>query len=334
MRRRFLPALAALLLAPAIAAADADAEAACAGRDLSAGWAPEFAAAIAAEAGATAHGEGRFWEVTRDGASSVLFGTIHLADDAVATPPAALADRVAAAEELLIEVTLAEEQRMLRSILMDPGRILAEGGRLLSDHLPAAEFDEIVALLADYGLTRELAERMAPWYLLVTLSNPACIVAEMAAGGLILDRRIEALAESHGVPVNGLESFEDVFDLFAVLPYDDQVEMLRASLPTFALAEDYLETTRQMYLRGEIAAIRAFAHAALRRELGPERADAMAAALFGRLLDTRNRRWIETLEPKLAAGGRVVAVGALHLGGDTGLLRLLERRGYRIRRLD
>ena len=59
----------------------------------------------------------------------------------------------------------------------------------------------------------------------------------------------------------------------------------------------------------------------------------MEEALFGRLLDTRNLRWIETLEPKLAEGDRVVAVGALHLGGETGLLRLLEDRGFTVRRL-
>jgi len=328
MRRRFIPALIATLLSPAAAGA------ACEGRDLSAGWAPDFAAAIAADAAATVYGEGRFWEVERDGATSVLFGTIHLSDDQVATPPPGLVERVADARELLVEVTLDEEQRMMRSLLLNPGLILSEEGRRLSNALTTAEFDAVVSLLADYGLDADMAERMAPWYLVVTLSNPACLVYEMATGAKILDRRIEELAAEGGVRVSGLESFEDVFDLFSTLPYDEQIEMLRASLPTFALAEDYLETTRQMYLRGEIAAIRAYASAILRRDIGTERAEAMEAALFGRLLDTRNARWIETLEPKLDEGGRVVAVGALHLGGDSGLLRMLEARGFSVRRLD
>lgn len=327
MRGRLFPALIAGLLAPGLVAA------ACDGRDLAATWSEAFAAGIAAEADATPYGEGRFWEVERDGATSVLFGTIHLADEEVATPPPALLDRVESARELLVEVTLDEEKRMMRSILLNPSRVLAPEGRLLSDALTEGEFTEITALLKDYGIGVEIAERMAPWYLVITLSNPACLIEDMATGGTILDRRIEALAKENEVPVGGLESFEDVFDLFSTLPYDAQVEMLRASLPTFALAEDYLETTRQLYLAGEIAAIQAFAGAVLEQDIGAERAAEMEEALFGRLLDTRNLRWIETLEPKLAEGDRVVAVGALHLGGETGLLRLLEDRGFTVRRL-
>lgn len=327
MRRKLFSALIAGLLIPGVAAAG------CEGRNLAADWSDAFAAKIEAEADATPYGDGRFWEVERDGATSVLFGTIHLADEEVATPPQALLDRVERASEVLVEVTLDEEKRMMRSILLNPSRILAPEDRTLSDTLTSEEFTEITTLLDDYGINPGIAERMAPWYLVITLSNPACLIADMTTGGTILDRRIEALAIKNEVPVGGLESFEDVFDLFATLPYDAQIELLRASLPTFALAEDYLETTRQLYLDGEIAAIQAFAGAVLEEDIGAERAAEMEEALFGRLLDTRNRRWVETLEPKLAEGDRVVAVGALHLGGEAGLLRLLEDRGFTVRRL-
>jgi uncharacterized protein YbaP (TraB family) len=51
------------------------------------------------------------------------------------------------------------------------------------------------------------------------------------------------------------------------------------------------------------------------------------------LLDTRNTRMIERMQPQLAEGGAFVAVGALHLPGENGILKHLEDRGYRLTRL-
>ena len=52
-------------------------------------------------------------------------------------------------------------------------------------------------------------------------------------------------------------------------------------------------------------------------------------------MDRRNESWIapiETAASEAAASGReiVVGFGALHLAGEQGVLRLLERAGWRI----
>ena len=49
-----------------------------------------------------------------------------------------------------------------------------------------------------------------------------------------------------------------------------------------------------------------------------------------RVLHDRNGRLAERMEPRLQAGGAFIAVGALHLLGDRGVLAELERRGYRL----
>ncbi len=46
------------------------------------------------------------------------------------------------------------------------------------------------------------------------------------------------------------------------------------------------------------------------------------------LLDDRNTSWIEKLKPILDKGEAFVAVGALHLPGDIGLIELLKKEGY------
>ena len=49
-----------------------------------------------------------------------------------------------------------------------------------------------------------------------------------------------------------------------------------------------------------------------------------------RLLLDRNRRMFERMLPLVQRGNAFIAVGAGHLVGEDGLLRLLERRGFRV----
>ncbi|MDZ7847866.1 MAG: TraB/GumN family protein [Owenweeksia sp.] len=51
------------------------------------------------------------------------------------------------------------------------------------------------------------------------------------------------------------------------------------------------------------------------------------------LVDDRNLKWLEKLRPLLDDGNVFVAVGALHLPGENGLITLLRKEGYEVRRV-
>ena len=55
--------------------------------------------------------------------------------------------------------------------------------------------------------------------------------------------------------------------------------------------------------------------------------------LVRELLDERNARMVERMAPRLTEGDAFIAVGALHLPGERGILNLLAERGYRIFRV-
>ena len=44
----------------------------------------------------------------------------------------------------------------------------------------------------------------------------------------------------------------------------------------------------------------------------------------------RNRAWLPVIEAQAAKGQLVVAFGALHLPGETGVLNLLAQNGWKI----
>jgi uncharacterized protein YbaP (TraB family) len=58
-----------------------------------------------------------------------------------------------------------------------------------------------------------------------------------------------------------------------------------------------------------------------------------AADFEHRLIDQRNVRMVDRMASRVDRGGVFIAIGAGHLGGERGVLALLERRGYAVKRV-
>ena len=65
---------------------------------------------------------------------------------------------------------------------------------------------------------------------------------------------------------------------------------------------------------------------------GQEEAD--YAAFEKRMVEMRNYVMAERAEPLLESGSAFIAVGAMHLPGETGLVTLLRQAGYRLQPVD
>ena len=59
----------------------------------------------------------------------------------------------------------------------------------------------------------------------------------------------------------------------------------------------------------------------------------LAKLINTRLIFERNQRMFNRMQKQLQAGNTFVAVGALHLPGDQGLLNKLRMAGYRVTRI-
>jgi hypothetical protein len=161
---------------------------------------------------------------------------------------------------------------------------------------------------------------MKPWAVATTLSMPA------AGTGMVLDRVLYEQALQDGKAVAGLESVHEQLAIFEGLSVDDQVALLRDAVEQLPGIAALQEALLDAYKRRDLAAMLAINAAAL--EDGDRR---LADDFQRRLVTDRNRLMADRVQPYLREGRAFVAVGALHLPGDEGLLNLLQKQGYTVK---
>ena len=111
------------------------------------------------------------------------------------------------------------------------------------------------------------------------------------------------------------------------MPFDAQLANLRLALHTAAQVEDMNDTLITLYREHRIGEVWP-----LTRVMSGD--EALAETVIDefqtRLIDERNVTMRDRALPLLAKGGAFIAVGALHLPGDKGLVALLREAGYTV----
>ncbi len=306
----------------------------CAGKDLTDSIRaadPATYAEIAARAAAVPNGEGVLWRVTRDDLPpSYLFGTYHL-DQVANLPVAQHAETLAARARLMfVEISEAEQEEMATAFHANPGMIVNDRAVPLSDWLEPSLLTAAEALLPRYGLNMPTASLIQPWMLNLMIALPPCMIAAQQNGMLSMDHELARAAESAGVPVQGVETWQEQISIFADAPLEDQRDGLRLSLASPHDPEDMQATMAALYAKGEVMMLWELSLAAARDLVTDRDIDAVAAEWWDVVATRRNAVMAERALPDFAEGGVFMAVGALHLPGEAGLVELLRAEGFKV----
>lgn len=283
------------------------------------------------------NGQGLLWKVERDGvAASYVFGTLHSPDARVVSLPKAVARALTEAETLVLEMRTTGEAGTAAAQTLFQSMMLGDG-RKLPEILGEETFAAVAAALSEIGLPTAILEGFKPWgaYLLVMAPRPDEKAAAAGEPVQVLDQVLETKAHDQNMTVAALETVEDQIAIFSGMAEADVVELLRRLVTTadmegvYAYVGSHYEAITERYLAGDIAGI-----LELSREQLPEDDEGLNARLTTLFIDDRNRRFAARLEDTLPAGGAFVAVGALHLPGEAGLIALLQAEGYRVTLVD
>jgi uncharacterized protein YbaP (TraB family) len=276
--------------------------------------------AVAVVAAAAAQSPRSFlWKVESGGRVLYLAGSVHaLSSDMYPLSPAF--DRAFDASGTLVEEIDLSEADSMAAMPMLMAKGVYRDGRTF-DQVVSKETAALVAerLKAVPGI-QELIRPMKPW--VVTLMLTAL---QMQTSGLDatlgLDKHYFDKAKSAGKPVVGLETTEYQIDRFDQMPDALQEQMLRATLNDVNTGDAELKAILAAWKRGDAAGIE-------QQLLG---GFGSLPGAYRSLIVERNQNWLPQIDACLARTSPCfVIVGAAHLVGPDGLLKMLEKKGYRL----
>ena len=301
----------------------------CRGRDLS--HVAGLAEAKAKRADGLVNADGLLWRVDKPGvAPSYLFGTIHSTDDSAIALARRAAQNIEGAKVVATELG----GPMDSAAKADIGAAML-GRALDRDHdtlesVPAKDRSAVEKLVADQGLPTAFAHHLKLWFLAVLTAMPACETKREALNLPEVDQYLAETAKAAGVKVVGLETADEQLDAFSQISPSTAAALLAVAARDPALNDDVYATMLKLYVESRPAEILPIA------DVVGEMTEAERAAQdeFTRvLLVGRNAVMAKRAEPLLKQGGAFIAVGALHLVGEDGLVERLRKAGYTVTKL-
>lgn len=263
---------------------------------------------------------GLLWRVSKQGvAPSHVYGTIHVADARLAELPAPVLAAFQGARSLMLEFLpdgYSEERFLEAAMFLD--------SQTLEQKIGAEDFERAFEHLRPIGLSREFVNKLKPWGVLLNLRNPR------GAEGSPLDAQLLQRARERRMPLFQIEGVEEQIFTFDEFPMDSQVALLKHSL---AHREELLQLaarTLDAYLAADLAAIWRLREQFVQRHprIAPHQ-----AVMTKRVVHDRSVVMAFRMQRQLRRGAAFVALGALHLYGEKGVLALLEEDGYRAERV-
>jgi len=276
----------------------------------------------AAQAKAPQNARPALWEVSDPDTTIYLFGTIHLLPDNFQWETAKFDKALDSSQQLVVETIVDDKDpTKLMSIVASMG--FAKGLPPIAERVSPAKRPALEAAIAKSGVPRPVWDTMKTW------TAGFILLGDQFRGmGLKGGQGVEAVLRSkfttEGKPIGQLETNEQQLGFFNTLPEEAQRSLLEGALDNNKNADDEFAGMLKAWADGDVAGIaRTFD-----RDLGP------SPALEQALIQRRNENWSRWIEQRMAQPGSVmIAVGAGHLAGDHSVIAMLQKDGYRVRRV-
>ncbi len=258
------------------------------------------------------------WKITGHNLEtpSYVFGTIHL----ICREELVVDDRITSAlsstDQLVLELDLTDQSEMMQVQQLS----MNEDGLNIASELDeevVGKLDELIRPHTGIGMSQ--AGMMKPFVIQSMVMSAR--LSELCEEELTSYENyfLEKAAE-YDLPVEGLETAEFQVGLLDRIPLEEQLDQLETMVMDDRFVADQFDQLFSYYQDEKIHEMYA-----LFQE------DEMWMQYKDDLLDTRNRSWIPEMEKLIQQQPVFFAVGAGHLAGEQGVLRLLEEAGYEIK---
>jgi uncharacterized protein YbaP (TraB family) len=256
-----------------------------------------------------------FWSIQKNGQiAGYLLGTIHSEDPRVLDFTEDFLGKLRSNTVFAMELVpdLPTLSRLTEYMQYPPDQSL-------ESVIGANRFTELETALSGYGVPSELINRMRPWAAMMTLSTPP------PDTGFFMDLSLSLRASGSGLKVVGLETLEQQLSFLQNMPMSMQLSLLDQAIAEYTQVSKVHDEMVSAYLENDLVKLQALSDEQL-QTVGQKESEYFTESG----IRLRNHRMAESLLPHLQDNKVFVAVGALHLPGEEGLLNLLRRQGFEL----
>ena len=254
------------------------------------------------------------WKISGNGLEkpSYLFGTIHITCDASLDNDIKKALDVTT--QLVLELDM--DDPTMQSKMM--GGMYMKDGKTLKDYVSEEEFTAIDSLFTNQaGMSINMMQNIKPFFL-TSMLYPKMMDCPMESFELELMKATKEQNEE----VYGLETIEDQLQVFETIPYEDQVaDLIRMAKDNLAYDKATFAKMFKIYEEENITAM---------LDMMDDENNKTTAKHQDILLKNRNINWIPKIEEFAKSQPTFFGVGAGHLAGEYGVIKLLRKAGFTV----
>ncbi|MDH5692780.1 MAG: TraB/GumN family protein [Gammaproteobacteria bacterium] len=256
---------------------------------------------------------GLLWKIERaNNPTSYLLGTIHSDDPRVLDIPEQVIQALDHVDQFVMEVLIDSDAEKAAGLAM-----YYRDGTTLESVIGKPLYRKVVKAMRAKGIEAGLVYMMKPWGALTILNMPE------ARSNKFLDVVLLEEAKKRGKELRQLETIQEQIAVFDEMDIKLQIDLLTDTVNNLEFIKQLMEETINVYLSNDLEAISHLND----RYLGFTSKQA-AKAYDQRLLVDRNTRMLERLLPMIRKQSTLIAVGALHLPGEKGLIPTLREEGF------
>ncbi len=286
------------------------------------------------------------WVLEGGGGNKIYFlGSIHIADDTMYPLPDYINEAFEASEYLAVEFDVVRADKEMENYTQQQqieyaSRFIYKDGTTAKDHMTPEQYETVKAYMQNEGIYDEAME----YYMLCIWESEISEHLYEQTGydtDMGVDRHFINRAYDAGKTVLDVESLEFQLDMMVNLPESIAAEsmysMATMSTDMFKMQLDY---QMSVYKRGrdDILASMSDMGTALQEFLEEEtESDELndSELYMKMMLTDRNIGMADKAIEYLDDGKNVFfVVGAAHMGGDDGIIKLLQDRGYAVTRIE
>lgn len=253
------------------------------------------------------------WKIEGDSIqTSYIFGTIHMLPKEDFSMPQKVKNAFAETEELYLELDM-DNPEMMQEMMQ---QMMIEEQDLLSNHVDSTEYKLLDSYLKEnVGLGFAQFNRFKPLYLSSTIMS-----SFMGKDVASYEFTFMSMTKEAKKELKGLETVEDQMSVFDSIPYEDQLDELVEMLEDPSETKELYAKMVEKYKSENINDLFDYMDDFFDND----------QKMIDKLLFDRNENWVKKI-PEISKDKKILyAVGAGHLGGEKGVIRLLKNKGFKV----